>query len=413
MPDSPVVIPYVPRTITVHLGAPDAGAANVTVPFADYVKNVVSSEIYPTWEPSAIRANTLAIVSYALNRVYTDHYRSRRYPFDITNSTAYDQKFIQGRNIYENISELVDALFHSYLRRQGFVEPLAAKFCNGTTTTCDGLSQWGSQYQALDGADSVEILRTYYGNDVEIVANAPIEDARETYPGTPLRIGSTGSFVTVVQVSLNRISQNYPAIPKVATDGVFGAATAAAVTAFQSIFSLAADGVVGQATWYQLERIYVAVLRLSELRSEGQQFTAVSFQYPQALSPGSVGLGVERLQYMLTVVQEFLPELPPLVQSGIYDEQTERAVAAFQAYSGLAATGVTDEATWSTLYSQYTAIDGDVFENRELFPYSRDADAVPAAALSPAEARFADTTRFVQFPGVTLKEGMRDKEAAI
>ena len=227
MPDSPVVIPYVPRTITVHLGAPDAGAANVTVPFADYVKNVVSSEIYPTWEPSAIRANTLAIVSYALNRIYTDHYRSRRYPFDITSSTAYDQKFIQGRNIYENISEIVDALFHSYLRRQGFVEPLAAKFCNGTTTTCDGLSQWGSQYQALDGADSVEILRTYYGNDVEIVANAPIEDVRETYPGTPLRIGSTGSFVTVVQVSLNRISQNYPAIPKVAADGVFGAATAA------------------------------------------------------------------------------------------------------------------------------------------------------------------------------------------
>ena len=154
MPDSPVVIPYVPRTITVHLGAPDAGAANVTVPFADYVKNVVSSEIYPTWEPSAIRANTLAIVSYALNRIYTDHYRSRRYPFDITSSTAYDQKFIQGRNIYENISEIVDALFHSYLRRQGFVEPLAAKFCNGTTTTCDGLSQWGSQYQALDGASS-------------------------------------------------------------------------------------------------------------------------------------------------------------------------------------------------------------------------------------------------------------------
>ena len=201
MPDSPVVIPYVPRTITVHLGAPDAGAANVTVPFADYVKNVVSSEIYPTWEPSAIRANTLAIVSYALNRIYTDHYRSRRYPFDITSSTAYDQKFIQGRNIYENISEIVDALFHSYLRRQGFVEPLAAKFCNGTTTACDGLSQWGSQYQALDGADSVEILRTYYGNDVEIVANAPIEDVRETYPGTPLRTGSTGSFVTVVQVS--------------------------------------------------------------------------------------------------------------------------------------------------------------------------------------------------------------------
>ncbi len=412
MPDLPVVIPYVPRTITVHLGSPSADAANVTVPFADYVKNVVSSEIYPTWEPSAIRANTLAIVSYALNRVYTDHYRNRRYPFDITSSTAYDQKFVQGRNIYENISEIVDELFNSYLRRQGFVEPLAAKFCNGTTTTCDGLSQWGSQYQALDGANSVEILRAYYGSDVEIVTNAPIEDVRETYPGTPLRIGSTGPYVTVVQVSLNRISQNYPAIPKVASDGIFGSATEASVIAFQSIFSLTADGIVGQATWYQLERVYVAVLRLSELRSEGQQFTAVSFQYPQTLAPGSNGGGVERLQYMLSVVREFLPELPELTQNGTYDEQTERAVAAFQTYSGLAETGVTDEATWNALYSQYTAIDGDVFENDELFPYSRDSDAVPASAVSPPAPRFADTTRFVQFPGVTLKEGMRDREAA-
>lgn len=410
MPDSPVVIPYVPRTITVHLGPPASDAANVTVPFADYVKNVVSSEIYPTWETSAIRANTLAIVSYALNRVYTDYYRSRRYPFDITSSTAYDQKFVQGRNIYENISEIVDELFNSYLRRQGFVEPLAAKFCNGTTTTCDGLSQWGSQYQALDGADSVEILRAYYGNDVEIVADAPIEDVRETYPGTPLRVGSTGPYVTVVQVSLNRISQNYPAIPKVVSDGVYGSATEASVIAFQSIFSLTADGIVGQATWYQLERVYVAVLRLSELRSEGQQFTAVSFQYPQALAPGSSGTGVERLQYMLSVVHAFLPELPELTQNGLYDAQTERAVAAFQAYSGLPETGVTDEATWNALYSQYTAIDGDIFENAELFPYSRDVNAVPVSAVSAPAPRFEETTRFVQFPGMTLTIGMQDRE---
>ena len=404
----PVVIPYVPRTITVHLGPPDSDAANVTVSFPDYVKNVVSSEIYPTWEPSALRANMLAVISYALNRVYTDYYRSRRYPFDITSSTAYDQKFISGRNIYENISELADELFNTYLRRQGSVEPLAAKFCNGTTVTCEGLSQWGSQYQALEGANSVEILRAYYGDDVELVAGAPIEDVRETYPGTPLRLGSTGEYVTVVQVSLNRISQNYPAIPKVISSGVFDAATEASVIAFQSIFSLTPDGIVGSATWYQLERIYVAVLKLSELRSEGQSFTAVSFQYPQALSVGDTGGGVERLQYMLAVLAEFLPAIPDVMQTGVYDAQTQSAVSAFQSYAGLPVTGSVDEPTWNAIYSQYTAIDGDVFENRELFPYTREDEAAPAGAFAPPAPRFESTTRFVQFPGMTLSEGMQD-----
>ena len=163
MPTTPVT-PYVPQYITVHLGAPSAAAENVTVSFPEYVKNVASSEIYPTWEPAAIRANILAIISFALNRVYTEYYPSRGYPFNITASTAYDQKFIKGRNIFENISQMVDEIFNSYIRRTGFVEPLAAKFCNGTTTTCDGLSQWGSQAMAEQGADSVTILRNYYGD---------------------------------------------------------------------------------------------------------------------------------------------------------------------------------------------------------------------------------------------------------
>lgn len=409
MPESPVVLPYVPRSMTVHLGAPDAAAVNVTVPFADYVKNVVSSEIYPTWEPSAIRANMLAVISYALNRVYTDYYRSRQYDFDITNSTAYDQKFIQGRNIYENISELADELFNTYLRRQGFVEPLAAKFCNGTTTTCDGLSQWGSQYQALDGANSVEILRAYYGEDIELVADASVADVRETYPGTPLRLGTTGAYVTVVQVALNRISQNYPAIPKVVSSGIFDEATQTSVIAFQRIFSLNADGIVGSATWYQLERIYVAVLRLAELRSEGQRFTTVSFEYPQALSLGSTGEAVQTLQYMLAVLAEFLPELPALTQNGVYDTQTVRAVAAFEASASLPVTGTVDEATWNAIYRQYRAIEGDVFENEELFPYSRDAENETNGEMEAP--RYETTTRFVQFPGTTLVEGMQDEGA--
>ena len=169
----PAVIPYIPQQITVHLGAPGASAANVTVPFSDYVKNVASSEIYPTWEEAALRANILAIVSFALNRVYTEFYRSRGYDFDITSSTAYDQFFVNGRSFFENVARLVDELFNDYLRRPGFVEPLAAKFCNGTTVTCEGLSQWGSQNLAQQGYNSTQILRSYYGN-VEIVNDAPI-----------------------------------------------------------------------------------------------------------------------------------------------------------------------------------------------------------------------------------------------
>ena len=188
------IAPYIPESITVHLGSPDSNAENVTVSFSDYVKNVLSSEVYPTWEPAALRANALAIISFALNRIYTEYYRSRGYPFDITSSTAIDQKFINGRNIYENISELVDELFTDYLRKQGFVEPLAAKFCNGVTVTCQGLSQWGSQYLAQDGANSIDILRTYYGEDVELVTNAHVQNLQEAYPGSPVRRGDMYRF---------------------------------------------------------------------------------------------------------------------------------------------------------------------------------------------------------------------------
>ena len=190
----PVIItPYIPRTITVHLGAPSQNAENVTVDFPDYIKNVASSEIYPTWEPAALRANILAQISFALNRVYTEFYPSRGYNFQITSTTAMDQKFIFGRNIFENISQIVDQIFDDYIRRQGFAEPLSAKFCNGTTTTCDGLSQWGSQALAEEGLDSMSILRRYYGDDIELVVNAPVQDLRSSYPGTPLRLGSSST----------------------------------------------------------------------------------------------------------------------------------------------------------------------------------------------------------------------------
>ena len=260
----PIILPYVPRTITVHMGLPDQWAENVTVSFPDYVKNVASSEIYPTWEPAAIRANILAIISFALNRVYTEFYPSRGYNFQITSTTQYDQKFIRGRNIFENISQMVDEIFNDYIRRKGFVEPLAAKFCNGTTSKCAGLSQWGSQELAQDGLNSMEILRHYYGDNIELVVDAPIQDLTDSYPGTPLRLGSVGRDVVIVQAMLNRISQNYPAIPKITADGIFGSRTADAVRVFQRVFNLPQSGIVDYPTWYKISEVYVGVSRIAE-----------------------------------------------------------------------------------------------------------------------------------------------------
>ena len=381
------VIPVIPETITIHLGLPNTAAENVTVSFPDYVKNVASSEIYPTWDESALRANILAIMSSALNRVYTEFYRSRGYDFDITNTTARDQAFVNGRSYFENISRLVDEMVGSYIRRTGTVEPLAAKFCNGTTSTCDGLSQWGSEALAQEGLDSVEILRFYYGDDIEIVTNAPMAGITESYPGTPLRVGSRGPDVTVVQTSLNRIGQNYPAIPKVSpVDGIFGPQTEAAVKAFQQIFSLDPDGIVGRATWYQIVRVYVAVLKLAELQSEGQEFFFIQ-EYPEFLSLGDTGVLVEQLQYMLSVLSSFLPQVPDPGMSGIFDNATLNAVRGFERYAGLPVTGSVGEATWDAIFEQFNSVDITVFDNGALFPGTED---------------FAESTRLTQFPGQTM-----------
>lgn len=399
----PTVIPYVPQRITVHLGAPNTDAENVTVSFPDYLKNVASSEIYPTWEESALRANILAIASFALNRVYTEFYRSRGYDFDITSSTAYDQFFVKGRSFFENISRLVDEMFNSYLRRPGFVEPLAAKFCNGTTVTCEGLSQWGSQALAQQGLNSVEILQSYYG-DVEIVTNAPVQNYTSSYPGTPLRRGSVGPNVVVVQVELNRISQNYPAIPKIsAVDGIFGAETENALIAFQQIFNLDPDGVVGPATWYALVRLYTAVTSLSELRSQGQQFYAISWNNNRPIQEGDRGIRVEHLQYMLRVLSSYISVIPEVAVDGIFGPATRNAVLAVQRYFGLPQTGSVDLTTWDEIYDQFTGIENASFRDLERFPYTSAiiGNTVP-------RNRYSRTTTMTQFPGNNLSMGNQD-----
>ena len=399
----PTVIPFVPQSITVHLGPPGSPAANVTVPFSDYVKNVASSEIYPTWEESALRANILAITSFALNRVYTEFYRSRGYDFDITNSTAYDQYFVNGRSYFENVSRIVDELFNDYLRRPGFVEPLAAKFCNGTTVTCEGLSQWGSQNLALQGQNSVQILRSYYGN-VEIVSDAPIRGITSSYPGTPLRRGSSGPNVVVIQTSLNRIAQNYPAIPKIANvDGIFGSRTENTVIRFQEIFGLVPDGIVGKATWYALVRLYTAVTSLSELRSLGQQFYAVNWEYPNLIVEGETGQRVRLLQYMLAVLAFYIPEIPGLAIDGIFGPRTRASVVAAQRWFGLPQTGQVDERTWDEIYDQFSGIETESLRNGVQFPYtaSEISQTIP-------RNRYARTSVMTQYPGTELRAGNQD-----
>ena len=255
----------IPEFVVVHDGVPqDSSAQNYYVRYRDYIKNVVSSEIYATWDENAIYANTLAIMSFTLNRVYTEWYRNRGFNFTITSSTAYDQKWIYGRNIYANVGRIVDSIFANYLSRPGVRQPIFTSYCDGQRVTCDGLSQWGSQYLANEGYSPIEIIRYYYGSDMFINTAESISGVPSSWPGYDLNIGSSGDKVRQIQQQLNRIARNYPAIPTVSADGIYGPGTQEAVRTFQGIFNLPQTGVVDYPTWYSISNIYVGVSRIAE-----------------------------------------------------------------------------------------------------------------------------------------------------
>lgn len=258
--------PVIPEFIIVHDGVPTNSAAqNYYVPFKDYIKNVASCEVYSTWPVETLEANILAITSFTLNRVFTEWYRGKGYDFTITNSTAYDQAFVYGRNIFSEISEIVDYLFSTYITKPNIRQPFFAQYCNGNTVTCPGwLSQWGSKYLGDQGYDAVQILREYYGSDIYLAAAETVAGVPVSYPGGALVLGSSGQAVRTIQEQLNAIADNYPAIPKVRVDGVFDEGTQNAVRVFQRIFDLEQSGIVDFATWYQISNIYVAVEKLSE-----------------------------------------------------------------------------------------------------------------------------------------------------
>ena len=255
----------IPEYVIVHDGVPsDSTAPNYWVRYRDYIKNVASCEIYSTWPESAIYANVLAIQSFTLNRVYTEWYRNQGYDFTITSSTAYDQKWVYGRNIYENIDYLVDTIFANYLSRPGVRQPIFTSYCDGNRVTCSGLSQWGSKYLGDEGYSAIEIIRYYFGNDMYINSADFISGVPSSWPGYDLGIGASGDKVRQLQNQLNRIARNYPAIPTLTADGIYGPATAEAVRIFQGIFNLPQTGVTDYATWYEISEIYVGVSRIAE-----------------------------------------------------------------------------------------------------------------------------------------------------
>lgn len=346
--------PVVPEYITVHLGAPDAAAENVTVSFPDYLKNVAASELYPTWNENALRANLLAQSSVAMNRVYTEFYRSRGYDFDITSSTQYDQAFVRDRATFDNINALVDELFNDYIVRRGSIEPLYAQFCDGLRSQCRGMSQWGSEELGQQGRTPYEILQYYYGQDIDLVYNAPVGDSTPSYPGRPLRRGDTGEDVRTLQRQLERIRKNYPALPTIPSlSGIFDQSTEAAVREFQRIFNLTQDGIVGKATWYRVKAIYNGVKSLSEVTSEGLTLSEAQRQFPRALRLGDRGLGVQTVRYYLAFLGFFLPQLPPIRITDFFDEELQNAVYAFQSAYGLSVDGIVGRQTWNAIQNVY------------------------------------------------------------
>lgn len=361
-PDAPELEPrilkevFVPAYITVHLGKPnDRTAKNVSVSFPDYIKNVASSEIYPTWPENALRANILAQISFAQNRIFTEWYRSQGYNFDITNNTNYDQYFVYQRNIYKSVSRIVDDLFTRYVRTIGTINPLFTEYCNGTTVTCKGLSQWGTVPLAQNGYTPLGILKYYYGNRIEIAAANPTRAIGSSYPGQPLKVGTVSPDVQTVKTQLNRVRVNYSAIPPISQmDNRYTAETAASVRTFQRIFNLAPDGIVGRATWNRLSYIYTAVKKLAELGGEG--VTLPQNRPVVYLQKGSQGENVKLAQYFLRVISQYYEAIRPIDIDGIFGSGTETAVKSFQRMRGLRPDGVIGPDTWEALYESYFAV---------------------------------------------------------
>lgn len=350
--------PTVPKEITVHLGAPDSAAKNITVSFPEYIKNVASNEIYPSWPTDAIKANVLAQISYALNRVYNEWYPSQGYNFDITSIPAYDQTFKEDSQFFETISQIVDDIFNNYIVKENQVQPLFATYCDGVNTTCEGLSQWESVNLAKQGLSPTEILKKYYGNNIEIVYNAPVTPNIPSYPGFPFCLGSAGNYIRQLKIQLNRISNNYPAIPKIEEENIFFTTDMEeSVKKFQEIFDLPITGEVDKGTWYEVKYLYNAVKKVADLTGEGINIEEVEFPYGDTLELGESGPYIRALNYLLNFMSYFNTNIPKLNLTGEnFTEDTKEMVMSFQTAYEKEATGIVNRETWNDLVTAYNQI---------------------------------------------------------
>lgn len=349
--------PVVPNNITVHLGAPNTAGRNITVPFTDYIANVASSELYPTWPRNALIANIYAIISFTLNRVYNEWYRSKGYNFDITSSPIYDQTYIENRSTYENIENIVDEIFNNYVVKGNQVQPYFTRYCDGRNTKCDGLSQWGSVSLANQGKSALDILKYYYGNDISIKYDAPVGDAMAGFPGYNIGLGNAGNPVLLIQRDLKRIRKNYPAIPEITTTlGIYDNETELAVKKFQEIFGLPITGIVDKGTWYKIKYVYTSVKKLSDLYSEGLSEDEVTFLYTDKLDYGDTGIEVEYVHYFLDALAFLDKDIPRLPLNSVYNDNTITMVKAFQQKYNLPVTGVFTYSDWLVLQNAYNNI---------------------------------------------------------
>lgn len=378
----------VPKNITVHLGRPAASARNVTVSFRDYIANVASSEVYPTWPIEALKANIHCQISLALNRIYTEWYPSKGYTFNITNSTSYDQYYVHGRTVFDVMVKLTDDIFNTYIRKTGTVNPYYSEYCDGKSVTCPGLKQWGTVTLANQGRNALSILKYYYGSDIEIVRTSNIQSIPRSYPGSPLRRGDRGTAVFTLQRQLNRITKDYPFLGLLTVDGVFGSRMTETVKRFQKQFNLTADGVVGRQTWYKISYIYVSVKDLAELTSEGETAAGTLSDGTWGgtiLRVGSSGSAVEQLQFWLNTLAQYESSIPSVAVDGVYGSGTAGAVRAFQRRYGLSVDGVVGRATWTELYDQFRSIQSD----------NGRPNAYPGTALRQGSS--GQNVRLVQF----------------
>ena len=349
--------PIVPNTITVHLGKPDENVRDITVPFVDYISNVASSELYPTWPNASLTANIYAIISFTMNRIYNEWYRSKGYNFDITSSPIYDQAYTLNRSTYENINNIVEEIFNNYVVKGNQIQPYFTRYCDGRKSTCDGLSQWGSVSLANQGKSFLEILKYYYGNDISIRYDALVGDNTMGYPGYDVGLGSAGNPVLAIQRDLRRIRQNYPAIPDITnTLGIYDQETVDAVKKFQEIFSLPTTGIVNKATWYKIKYVYTSVKKLSDLYSEGLTETEATFLYEDELNYGDTGIEVQHIHYFLDAIAFLDPDIPRLKTNSIYNNNTMTMVMAFQRKYGLPITGIFTYRDWKVLKEAYDNI---------------------------------------------------------